>query len=176
MALIAWCSLAVEFLFIYPLVAVRGFLSWCQEWDRMAAKKLEFEKDDPAVLLTKFQYYCEPKKNITYERHIFNTSTQQLTQSFDAFLTELRLQAKKSAYGTLTNELIRDRLVAGIRDDKVHRRLLSEPDLTPQRCTTVTHAAEISQAQMHAIKADETNNVHELRPSRAINQPTKHKS
>ena len=70
MALIPWCSLAVEFLFIYPLVAVRGFLSWCQEWDRMAAKKLEFEKDDPAVLLTKFQYYCKPKKNIMYERHI----------------------------------------------------------------------------------------------------------
>ena len=99
-------------------------------------------------------------------KDIFNTRTQQLTQSFDTFLTELQLQAKKSAYGTLTNELIHDRLVAGIRDDKVHRRLLSEPDLTPQRCTAVTHATEISQAQMHAIKADETNNVHELRPSR----------
>ena len=72
--------------------------------------------------------------------------TQQPTQSFDAFLTELRLQAKKCAYGTLTNERIRDRLVVGIRDDKVRSRLLREPDLTLQRCIDVAHAAEISQA------------------------------
>ena len=94
----------------------------------------EEEKDDPAVLLTKFQHHCEPKKNITYERHIFNTRMQQPTQSFDGFLTELRLQAKKCGYGTLNDELIRDRLVVGIRDDKVRSRLLREPDLTLQKC------------------------------------------
>ena len=47
------------------------------------------DKDDPEDILAKFQNYCEPKKNITYERHIFNTRVQQQTQSFDAYLTEL---------------------------------------------------------------------------------------
>ena len=69
------------------------------------------DKDDPEDMLAKFQNYCEPKKNITYERHIFNTRVQQQTQSFDAYLTELRVQAKKCTYGTLQDELIRDRLV-----------------------------------------------------------------
>ncbi|CAB4033557.1 Hypothetical predicted protein [Paramuricea clavata] len=74
------------------------------------------DKDDPEGILAKFQNYCEPKKNITYERHIyiFNSRVQQQTRSFDAYLTELRVQAKKCTYGTLQDELIRDRLVVGI--------------------------------------------------------------
>jgi dipeptidase len=75
-------------------------------------------RKDPEVILAKFQNYCEPKKNITYERHIFNTRVQQQTQSFDAYLTELRVQVKKCAYGTLQDEIIRDRLVVGMRDIK----------------------------------------------------------
>ena len=114
------------------------------------------EKDDPETILEKFQNYCEPKKNITYERHIFNTRVQQQSQSFDAYLTELRVQAKKCAYGTLQDELIRDRVVVGIRDDQVRSRLLREPELTLQKCIDIAHAAEISQKQMQEIK-DETN-------------------
>ena len=122
------------------------------------------DKDDPEDILAKFQNYCEPKKNITYERHIFNTRVQQQTQSFDAYLTELRVQAKKCTYGSLQDELIRDRLVVGIRDDKVRSRLLREPELTLQKCIDIAHAAEISQKQMQEIK-DETNTVHDVRPT-----------
>ena len=59
------------------------------------------DKDDPEAILAKFQNYCEPKKDITYERNIFNTRVQQLPLSYDAYLTELRVQAKRCAYGTL---------------------------------------------------------------------------
>ena len=126
----------------------------------------EAERDDPAALLAKFQQHCEPKKNVTYEtqRHVFNTRSQQPAQPFDAFLTELRLQAKKCAYGTLTDELIRDRIVVGIRDDKVRSRLLREPELTLQTCIGIAHATETSQMQMQSIK-DETNTVHQVMPS-----------
>ena len=122
------------------------------------------DKDDPEAILAKFQNYCEPKKNITYERHIFNTRVQQVSQSFDVYLTELRVQAKRCAYGTLQDELIRDRLVVGIRDDKVRSRLLREPELTLQKCIDIAHAAEITQKQMQEIK-DETNTVHDVRPT-----------
>ena len=122
------------------------------------------DKDDPEAILAKFQNYCESKKNITYGRHIFNTRVQQVSQSFDAFLTELGVQAKRCAYGTLQDELIRDRLVVGIRDDKVRSRLLREPELTLQKCIDIAHAAEIAQKQMQEIK-DETNTVPDVRPT-----------
>ena len=118
-------------------------------------------EQDPEVILQKFQEYCEPKKNITFERHVFNTRTQQPTQSFDCFVTELRVQAKKCAYGALQEELIRDRIVVGIRDDNIRSRLLREPDLSLQKCIDIVRAAEVAKKQMHNIK-EETNVVHKL--------------
>ena len=80
----------------------------------------EGEKDDdPEVLMRKFEDYCSPKRNITYERHPFNT----VNETIDAYVTELRLQAKNCEFGALCKELIRDRIVVGIRDDSVRSRL-----------------------------------------------------
>ena len=126
---------------------------------------------DPEVILKKFQEYCEPKKNITYERHVFNTRVQQPTQSFDSYLTELRVQAKKCAYGMLRDELIRDRLVVGIQDDKVRSRLLREPELSLQKCIDIARAAEIAHKQMHEIK-EETNIVHKINPASSKDNQT----
>ena len=82
----------------------------------------EEERDDPAVLMKKFEAYCNPKRNITYERHLFNTRMQSANETIDAYVTELRLQAKNCEFGALCNELIRDRIVVGIRDDAVRSR------------------------------------------------------
>ena len=59
-------------------------------------------------------------------------------------MLKLRVQAKKFAHATLQDELIRDRVVVGIRDDQVRSRLLREPQLTLQKCIDIAHAAEIS--------------------------------
>ena len=42
------------------------------------------EEDDPEVLMGKFEAYCNPKRNITYERHLFNTRMQGLNETIDA--------------------------------------------------------------------------------------------
>ena len=48
------------------------------------------EEDDPAVLIEKFEIYCNPKRNITYERHLFNTRMQSVNETIDAYVTELQ--------------------------------------------------------------------------------------
>ena len=40
----------------------------------------EAEKDKLDTLLEKFENYCIPKKNVTMERHKFNTRTQGSTE------------------------------------------------------------------------------------------------
>ncbi len=79
--------------------------------------------------MRKFEDYCNPKRNITYQRHLFNTRGQGVNETTDAYVTELRLEAKNCEFGALCNELIRDGIVVGIRDDSVRSRLLREPDL-----------------------------------------------
>ena len=49
----------------------------------------EEEQDDPAVLIVKFEAYCNPKRNITYERHSFNTRMQSANETIDAYVTEI---------------------------------------------------------------------------------------
>ena len=54
----------------------------------------EAEVDKPQVLADKFEAYCNPKRNITDERHLFNTRMQNISETIYAYVTELRLQAK----------------------------------------------------------------------------------
>lgn len=50
-------------------------------------------KEDIDVVVKKFEEHCNPKRNVTYERHVFNTRSQGSTETIDAFVTELRVQA-----------------------------------------------------------------------------------
>ena len=80
-------------------------------------------------ILEKFKNYCTPRKNITLERHIFNTRTQQPGESIDHYVTDLRKKASSCEFGTLHDSLIRDRIVCGICSDHTRSRLLKEADL-----------------------------------------------
>ena len=49
----------------------------------------EAEVDKPQVLVDKFEVYCNRKRNITYERHLFNTRVQNVSETIDAYVTEI---------------------------------------------------------------------------------------
>jgi len=81
-------------------------------------------------LLEKLEAYCIPRKNLTWERHVFNTRNQQPGESIDQYVTDLRNKAKTCEFGDLTDSLIKDRLVCGITSDKTRSRLLKQSSLT----------------------------------------------
>lgn len=96
------------------------------------------EKDDLETLRKKFQEYCEPKKNLTFLRHRFFSRKQGPTESFDSYLTDIKTKAKDCEFGDLSDSLLRDRIVCGIRDEPVRLRLLREADIRPK----AVHAME----------------------------------
>ena len=72
-----------------------------------------------APVLQQFKRYCEPRKNITFERYRFNRRSQKSGESYDQYRTALRKLAENCDFGSITpDELLRDRLVFGIRDSK----------------------------------------------------------
>ena len=81
------------------------------------------------VVVRKFEEYCTPKKNITYERHVFNTRAQGATEGINAYVTELRKLVRNCEFGELHDSMIYDRIVCGIRNNEVRKRLLREKDL-----------------------------------------------
>jgi len=116
----------------------------------------ETEGDQKKLAKVKEQYqeYCNPKKNITYERHVFNTRYQREDENIDAYYTELRKLSKNTEFGTLTDSLIKDRIVCGIHSDSVRARLLRNKDLTLTIALETCRAAEQSVSQLKTLGAE----------------------
>ena len=116
------------------------------------------------VVIGKLEEHCTPKKNITYERHVFNTRAQGATKGIDANITELRKLARNCEFGELHNSIIRDRTVCGIRSNKVRKRLLREKDLNFERAVEMCKSPEITEHQAKNIVVDQDDrDVHNVK-------------
>ena len=93
-------------------------------------------------VLYKFEKYCKPKLNETYERYIFNSRKQKPTESIDEYIVELRNMIRNCNYGGLTDSLLRDALVMGIRNSRMRMSLLKETCLDLDKCIHILRATE----------------------------------
>ena len=59
--------------------------------------------------------------------------------------------------GALNDELIRDRIVCGIHNIAVRRKLLQEPKPSPPRCIDLRRATETTTAQVKAMEGQADN-------------------
>ena len=71
-----------------------------------------------------------------------------------AYVTELRMIAKNCAHDGITpDEILRDRLVLGLRDDKVRERLLRINDLSLLKAVDICKAAEQTSQQLKMMNS-----------------------
>ena len=108
----------------------------------------EDESNKLDILFSKFEKYCKPKQNVTVERYQFNTRAQEIDETIDQYVTELKLRAKNCSYGDLEDQLIRDRIVCGTKSEVVKERLLRTEDLTLDKAIAICRADE--QSKKHA--------------------------
>ena len=76
-------------------------------------------------------------KTIIYERYKFNNRSQEQAESIDT--CEL---------GTLKDDLIRDRIVCGVRDNGIRRKLFKESGLSLPKCVDICRTNEVTTAQL----------------------------
>ena len=97
--------------------------------------------------------------NIAMEEQMLCTSvicsmcSQKKDESFQNCI-RLRSLATTCEYGKLTDELIKDRIVVGILDENVRKRLLQEQNLPLQLCLDICRAHESSKAQSQAMSSE----------------------
>ena len=89
-----------------------------------------------------------PTQPTIYERYKFNNRSQEQTETIDTYVTALRALAETCKFGTLKDHLIRDRIVCGVRENAVRRKLLQESGLTLSKCVDICRAAEATSAQL----------------------------
>ncbi|XP_067943453.1 uncharacterized protein [Watersipora subatra] len=117
-------------------------------------------REQVTTLKRKFREICRPITNVILERHRFNARSQKEGEPFQTFLADIRTKAAQCDFGDLQDELLRDRIVSGIRNDNVRKQLLRNSDLTLakaiQTCqiyeSSEQNAAEFSKPIIDVVK------------------------
>ena len=110
--------------------------------------EVDADKQDYKKILTKFEDYCHPRKNTVYERYCFWSRDQVEEEHVDKWVKDLRSIAKNCEFGDQEDNLIRDKLVFGVRDSRVKERMLRETDLTLKKAVEICRVAESTKSQM----------------------------
>ena len=87
---------------------------------------------------------------------MFNSANQEERESVDQYLYRLRKLASTCNYGAICDEMLRDRLVIGIADHAVRRRLLREKDLSLNTALDIIRASERASMQLKKIGGEDT--------------------
>ena len=103
----------------------------------------------------KLRAYCNPRKHVTYERHVFFTINQNTNETIDQYLKDLRNKASTCEFGDLCDSLIKDRLICGITDGTVRERLLRDSALTLTKSIDYCRASEVSKSQVKSLTEEE---------------------
>lgn len=82
------------------------------------------EKKKLETYYTKFQAYFEPKSNKVFTRYKFQCRTQNENETCEEFVTALKVLVKDCSYAN-PDEMIRDRVVFGIRSSKIREKLIT---------------------------------------------------
>lgn len=103
----------------------------------------------------KYDAFFTPKKNLTVERHKFFIRNQQEYESVKQYAFELNKLALSCEFKDLKDDLVKDRLICGLRDDSMRERLLREYDLTLRKALDICNVAEMSRVQARIIKTEQ---------------------
>ena len=115
-------------------------------------------------VLEMFTKYVTPLANTPYGRCIFNTRNQKESETFDQYLTELRKLSSSYKFDTITpDEILRDRLILGLKNEKIKKRLLKDNELTLVTLIRICQSEEINLHHNNILNTEET--LHQMKKS-----------
>ena len=88
------------------------------------------------------QDHYKPHHSVIMERLRFNSRIRKSGESISVFMADLRRIAANCAFEDRLEEMLRDRLVCGVNDTQIQRRLLAEPRLTLDTALGLAQAIE----------------------------------
>ena len=115
-------------------------------------------KDDEAkryaTVKAKFEEYFQKRRNTIYERAKFNRRKQGDDETVDEFIADLYRLAQHCDYGALHDQLVRDRIVVGIKDREVSEKLQMEATLTLDAAVTMARQSEAVKTQQSVVRGE----------------------
>ena len=106
------------------------------------------------VVKAKFESHFVQKQNVIYERAEFNLRKQEEGEMVDSFITVLYGLAEHSDYDDLHDQLIRDRIMVGIRDANLSKKLQLDSSLTLSKAVQQARKAEAIKQQQFLLRGE----------------------
>lgn len=110
------------------------------------------EKKVYDTVIEKFDSFFKVRRNVIFERAVFNRRVQAGDEAAEQFIMELYKLAETCEYGDMTEQMIRDRLVVGIRDSSLSENLQLDPDLTLEKAKKKIRQREAVHQQTGLLK------------------------
>ena len=89
------------------------------------------------------------------ERFHFNQRIQSGGESVSEYVAELKRLATNCDFGQRLEEALRDRLVCGLRNSNVQRKLLTEPGLTYAKAVEIALGMEAAEKNTRQLKGND---------------------
>ena len=114
------------------------------------------------VVKNRFENHFIAKRNVIYERAKFNVRIQNDGEPVEAFITDLHCLAEHCEFGTLKDQLIRDRIVVGLRNKQLSEKLQLDPDLTLEKAMAKAKQSKEVKQQQSAIHLKSPTSGHNI--------------
>lgn len=105
-------------------------------------------------VIEKFDRFFQVRRNVIFERAKFNRRNQLPGESVEQYITELCSLVETCEYGDLTEDMLRDRIVVGIRDVAIAKRLQLDAELTLEKAKRLVRQNEAVQDNQRQLKGD----------------------
>ncbi|CAG2228036.1 unnamed protein product [Mytilus edulis] len=99
----------------------------------------------------------DPVPSEIIQRFKFNSITRHSNESVRTFIAAQRSLTEHGNYSDTLHAMLRDRLVVGIKRDRIQRRLLAEPNLTFEKTLEIATTMETVEKNAQTIQASGTN-------------------
>ncbi|KAL5503331.1 hypothetical protein EMCRGX_G010260 [Ephydatia muelleri] len=100
-----------------------------------------------------FEKFFGVRKNLIFERARVNSRDQMEGESTEQYLLVLHALARNCEYGQLREELICDRIVIGILDKVLSKRLQMDPELTLEKASRM-RTPRVLDKEMDSVKGE----------------------
>ena len=99
------------------------------------------------------------KKNVIYERAIFNSAFQHESESFEEYLIRIQGLIETCEFNTFRDDLLRDRIVLGINNKELKIKLMTKPDLTLEKAIDICKVDEITKLRIKKLEPEQAVNI-----------------
>ena len=108
--------------------------------------------------------HTNPKPSQIVQRFKFNSRIRAPGESIANYVAALKQLSEHCSFGDHLEEMLRDRLVCGVNDAKIQRRLLAEVDLTYKKAMEIAVGMEVAAKNVEDLKLNA--NLDSVAPAR----------